>query len=350
MLMEYVEEKRGKINHYLEEFFHQVLSSVDDPLNKMVFEEVKRFTSLPGKRLRPLLVLLGYQGVKGREPPETVYRAAISVELLHSYLLIHDDIMDRDPIRRNAPTTWKNLEIVLGGMGIRDIHTVISVAIIAGDVAEALAARSLEWAGLDTDTMGKVLRKLHENSLYAGMGQALDVLLVKIPLKRVNVEDILKVYEYKTGRYTMEGPLAVGATLAGTTDVIYREYAIPVGMAFQIKDDILGLFGEHTVTGKPTDSDIREGKKTLMVWYAYHHGDREQRKVITHYLGKEDLSPEEAEEFRDVLVETGALDYAESKAREFMERGVSALESLDIDGRVKEILRELAVYIIERKK
>ncbi len=350
MLMEYAEERREKIDKHLEDFFQYVMGSVDDPLNRIVFEEVKRFTTLPGKRLRPLLVLLGYEGVKKEDSPEMVYRAAISVELLHSYLLIHDDIMDRDPIRRNAPTTWKNLEIVLGGMGIRDSHTVTSVAIIAGDVAETLAARALEWAGLDTDTMGKVLRKLHENSLYAGMGQTLDVLLVKIPLKRVKVEDILKVYEYKTGRYTMEGPLAVGATLAGTMDAMYREYAIPVGMAFQIKDDILGLFGEYTVTGKPTDSDIREGKKTLMVWYAYHHGSREQRKVITHCLGREDLSPEEAEEFRDVLVETGALDYAESKAREFMEKGVSALESMDIDEKVKDILKELAVYVIERKK
>ncbi|MEM2535155.1 MAG: polyprenyl synthetase family protein, partial [Candidatus Nezhaarchaeales archaeon] len=184
-------------------------------------------------------------------------------------------------------------------------------------------------------------------------GQILDMTLEKESLGMVKEKDVLEVHRLKTAIYTIDGPLRMGGVLARADRELlnaYSKYAIPVGIAFQLQDDILGVFGDEKVVGKPVDSDIKEGKKTLLVVKAWERATPEQRKILERTLGNRYASNEDVEMVREVIRSTGALDYVRKLALKLAEEGSSALDEADISYDVKKILKDLAKLVVERIK
>ncbi len=293
-----------------------------------------------GKRLRPAIVLLFARSLGGLEAEQQALPLAASVELFHNFTLIHDDIMDKDETRRGVPTTH-----VLYG---------VDTAILAGDLlhAEAFRAiyRGLEY-GLDPDVVARALGLLAWAAKRVSEGQALDMSFEG--RWDVTVQDYLDMIYLKTGAL-IEASAAMGALVA-VGDESYmeaaRQYGRLVGTAFQIRDDYLGIYGDPAKTGKPVYSDLRRGKKTILVLYALQHLPEAKAERLRAILGNPAASEAELAEAARLIGESGAPDYAMELAREMSSNAQSLLEDLPAeDSTAIEALRELASFVVEREK
>ncbi|MEM4424718.1 MAG: polyprenyl synthetase family protein [Candidatus Nezhaarchaeales archaeon] len=350
----FIERYGPQIEEELASFLKLKANEVKDERIRRVIEEIARFTLGGGKRIRPSLMILGYAGSKGVIDSRIV-RASISIELVHSYLLIHDDVMDRDEVRRNRPTVWRVFrDLHSETYGHEDaIHYGYSMAIIAGDLSSAYAIQALVRSGFEYDVVLEAVDVMQSIIEKTGHGQILDMTLEKEPLSMVREEDVLEVHKLKTAIYTIDGPLRIGGVLARADRElidVYSKYAIPVGIAFQLQDDILGVFGDEKVVGKPVDSDIKEGKRTLLVIKAWERATPEQRRILEKTLGNRFASSEDVEMVREIIRSTGALDYVRKLALKLAEEGSSALDEADVSSDVKEILKDLAKLVVERIK
>lgn len=288
---------------------------------------LSEFTLRGGKRLRAGLVYYGHRCFSGRDT-EAVWNIAMCLELVQSFLLIHDDVIDEDDTRRGGWTVHRHYsDLHRERYHRRDPkHFGESIAILCGDLALALANEILGRLVLDAPLRGAILDRMHRMVSHAIYGECMDV-LSEVEAE-VSEQDILAIGMLKTASYTVEGPLHMGALLggAGSEDLErLSRYAIPLGNAFQVRDDILGLFGDAARLGKPVGSDIREGKKTLLILKALEKADPDQRAFLERMLGNKDVAKEEMEEIRRVVVETGALDACEEMARKLVEDSRRAL-------------------------
>jgi len=350
----FVKKYGRQVEEEIARFLKFKAEEVEDQRRKRVIEEIAKFTLSGGKRIRPSLMILGYAGSKGVVDSRIV-KASISIELVHSYLLMHDDVMDRDELRRNRPTVWKVFKDLHDELyGPEDsTHYGYSMAIIAGDLAAAYAVQALLQSGFEYDVVIKVIELMQDIIEKTGHGQILDMTLEKEPLSAIKEEDVLEVHKLKTAIYTIEGPLKMGGILARADRAlldVYSKYAIPVGIAFQLQDDILGVFGDETVVGKPVDSDIKEGKRTLLVVKAWERATPDQRKVLERTLGNRAASKDDVEAVREIIRSTGALEYVKSLALKFANEGISVIEDADMSSDVKEVLGDLARMVVERVK
>src|SRR3954471_1653648 len=278
-----------------------------------------------GKRLRGALVLLGHEAAGGTR--DAALDASLGMELLHAYLLIHDDFMDQDDVRRGGPT----LHRALGGD-----HLGTSVAILCGDLCESWAYQLFGGASpLVARTVEQVI-----------LGQMADL---RAPRGReLTPEEILDVQRAKTGTYTFELPLHLGATLAGAAPPLLEAlsaYARPLGMAFQIADDLLGTFGSPEQTGKPNASDLREGKRTLLVARALQSATSRDAALLRAGLGNPEA---DVEELRAILRRLGAEASARADAERLCAESLRALEAPVLPARIAAKLREIAVYTVRR--
>ncbi len=289
-----------------------------------------------GKRLRPLLVALSSK-MYGL-PLEVSSWAAASVELLHNFTLVHDDIIDRDELRRGVPTVHK-----VWGEGL---------AIVAGDLLfaksyEALL-RLLDY-GVSYERVASAIRELTWAAITVAEGQAMDILFVS--LERVSVEDYIEMVRRKTAAL-FKSSILIGSIIAGAPEedlARLSEFATSIGIAFQIRDDELGLMADESVLGKPRYSDLREGKKTLLVLYALERADEVRRRKILNSLGRPGATRAELEDVAKTIVELGALEYSNKLAEEFVRRGAEALDSTNPrDAESREMLKELALYVTRR--
>ncbi len=305
---------------------------------------------LEGKRLRAALVIVAHELFEGNVAPEEVMKSAMSIELIHSYLLIHDDIMDKGSERRGVPTVHEIAKDMYKSEQ-DPIHIGNSVAICYGDVFCHLGLQILNESNIPTDTLKKLNALVNKRIIDVGFGQIFDFL---IAFKETTNEDILKVYELKTGAYTYELPLSIGATLANATEEQLQQlskYAIPAGIAFQIIDEIIGTFGDDSVTGKSTASDLVEGKKTLLVQHTMDYGSQTEKLALLNVLGKKDASAMELKTAKEAILSSGALDYARSEAKRLMDESTKALEQLEnVNKNAKEFLIGLNEFVLNRDK
>jgi geranylgeranyl diphosphate synthase type I len=350
----FAERYSALVEEELAKFLEEKARSAADERRRRVVEEISRFTLGGGKRLRPLLMILGYAGSKG-VVDNRIVRASISIELVHSYLLMHDDVMDRDEFRRGRPTVWRAFrDLRAEAYGLEEAtHYGYSMAIIAGDLAAAYAVQALLRSEFEYDVVLKAVELMQDVIEKTGHGQILDMTLEKEPLSAVKEEDVLEVHKLKTALYTIDGPLRMGGILARADEDLlraYTRYAIPVGIAFQLQDDILGVFGDEAIVGKPVDSDIKEGKRTLLVVKAWERATPEQRRVMERVLGNRLASKEEVEVVREIMRSTGALDYVRELALRLAREGSSALDEADVSSDVREVLKDLAKVVVERVK
>lgn len=343
---------KEKINIEIESHLDKAIKEANqrDVLTADALRYVKKFTLSGGKRLRAALMYYGYLAVGGKERKKML-RTAVSIELIHIFLLIHDDIIDNDKKRHRVDTVnfkYQKLGKKISSQGDYE-HFGNSMAIIIGDMVGAMGSQIIFDSKFDTNLVFKALTKLQEVVSMTSIGQSKDIYLEYVGV--ATEEDILKMYEYKTAKYTIEGPLHLGASLGGASDKTlknFSNYAIPMGIAFQIQDDILGIFGSEKKTGKSVGSDIEEGKQTILVVKARENSNSKQKKQINDILGKKNITPEDIEKFQKIIKETGSLDYAVALARKLINRGKKNIEKMNINKEAKDFLIGIAGYMIQR--
>ncbi|MFC1954654.1 polyprenyl synthetase family protein, partial [Chloroflexota bacterium] len=228
-------------------------------------------------------------------------------------------------------------------------HFASSAAIMAGDVCCALAYEALFESGFEAKKTIEALKMMQKTVMLTGTGEMIDI--IKPLGKRATEQEVLHMYYLKTALYTIEAPLLLGAILHGASAEIMDSlsgYGSPVGIAFQIHDDILGVFGSEKEQGKPVGSDIKEGKQTLLTVRAFEKASPVQKKTMESILGNPDISSQEIEEFQEIIVSTGSLDYSRSTKVALVSKGKEALEGVPIREDYKGILQGMADYIIGR--
>jgi geranylgeranyl diphosphate synthase, type I len=354
--MEAIEELKNykkSVDQELGRFFARKLKEMEKfgPSGKDALKSIRDLTLAGGKRIRASFMFWGYVGAGGTEI-EKITEASLSIELTHIFLLIHDDIIDRDDFRHGVQAIHKKYEKMARKLfrGTDPVHFGNSMALIVGDMAAAFGNEIIFNSRFSPERKQKALIKLQEIVTDTVSGEILDVMLEA--KGKASEKEILEVHRNKTAKYTVEGPLHLGAMLVGADENFlkaYSDYAVPVGVAFQIQDDILGAFGNEKKLGKPVCSDLRDGKQTLLVIKALEKGNSEQKKIIKKLLGKGDATPAEIKMFRNVVCETGSLEYSQKLAKDLVQKGKQALEKAEIKKETKEFLAGIADYIVNRE-
>ncbi|MCZ4552529.1 polyprenyl synthetase family protein [Gordonia rubripertincta] len=352
-------------NDLVEERNRTILASVGDVLTTHVTghsvamgEMSAEVTSLTaaivdmlgrGKRIRAQFCMWGSYGATGGELVEGVPEIAAAIELFHLAALVHDDLMDSSDTRRGLPTVHR--QFAAGHtreqrLGDADNHG-SAAAILVGDM---LLSWSDDLAAMSTDSLDSRTRRTvramwsrMRDEAYAG--QYLDMLSqTEVSTSRRRTDLIL---ELKSAKYTISHPLRLGAAIAGGDDELlhlYDQIGLTAGAAFQLRDDLLGVFGDPQVTGKPAVDDIREGKRTLLMAVAESRAGDSQKQVLRHALGNPAVGDADLEAVRSVLTDTGADEAVEDRIRELTDNAMEILEYLPVD----ELTRTALTGLIER--
>lgn len=284
-------------------------------LSPQLYELTKLFKqhTIGGKMLRGSLVTLGYE-INTTNKNNDIYKIAAAFEIVHTSLLIHDDIIDKSATRRNRPTVYKKL----GGD-----HYAISQAICLGDMGFFLANQLINQSTFNPIMRTNISKMFSEMLLNTILGEMIDVNL-SLPKAKHKESDIILMQKMKTAYYTIVWPLTIGAVLGGAKQpqlTAIKSFGESLGIAFQIHDDILGVFGDEKQLGKSVTSDIAEGKNTLLIAYAKEHASSNQKKLLQQYYGNSSVTNATHEIIKKIFIETGALHYSQMQAAEYVKHG-----------------------------
>ena len=314
-----------------------------DPALAEPIDALLDLVMLGGKRLRPAFCHWGYVAAGGRADHPDVTEAGAAFELLQAFALIHDDVMDGSSMRRGAPAVHRRFvdrhrEAAWPGESRRFGE---GAAILIGDLALVYADQLLPT------TQAGVAELWDELRVELNVGQYLDML--GTASRRFDRTSARRIAQYKSGRYTIERPLHLGATLAGGPDLVtpLSSYGAPLGEAFQLRDDVLGAFGDAARTGKPVGDDLREGKPTLLLAVAHERVDGAQRDLLAQ-VGQRDIADHLVADLQALLISTGALDEVEATIASLAEEAVDALDGLTIDDGARLALQDLAAFVVAR--
>jgi geranylgeranyl diphosphate synthase type I len=311
-------------------------------------DAARRFVLDGGKRLRPTFAYWGWRSVHSEDDDDSaLITAAASLELLHACALVHDDVMDASATRRGRPAAhaaFAELHRARGWAGDPDVFGT-SAAILLGDLL-------LSWAdAMFTAAIpgGPGRRVFDEMRQLVMAGQYLDVLVQA--RAGFSVDEALRVIEFKTSKYTVEGPLHLGAAIAGAPAEVAEAltaYGLPLGEAFQLRDDVLGVFGDPSLTGKPAGDDLREGKHTLLTALAMQAADAEQAAALRSGLGDRGLDDDQVAELCTVILATGALEQVEQRITDRTAEARAALAAAPISEASRAALDSLAGAATDR--
>jgi geranylgeranyl diphosphate synthase type I len=304
-----------------------------------------------GKRLRPLFAYWGFCGAGGN-PDQSIIRACASLELIQACALIHDDVMDGSDTRRGYPAIHKRFASMHRAQGLSGDSAGfgVSSAILLGDLALVWAAKMFHNSQVDSVSLLRSLNVLDEMRVEIMAGQYLDVL--EQALASQSVERSLRVARLKSAKYTVERPLHFGAALANAPGNIYDSYSgygMPLGEAFQLRDDLLGVFGDPEETGKPAGDDLREGKRTVLIAASLERADGTQAAFIEQHLGRATLGVDDVLRMREIITDTGAVRVVEDMIENGLARALVALENSEIEMAAREQLVELAQAATQRR-
>jgi geranylgeranyl diphosphate synthase type I len=341
-----------------------------------------------GKRLRPAFCYWGWRGAGGPDCPEII-NAAAALELLHAGALVHDDLMDASDTRRGQPSLHRQFEARHAGRRWHGSAGAfgMGVAILLGDLLICWTDEMFHASGLPGDALRRGRPVLDRMRTEVFAGQYLD--LLGQAAGDDTVAGALRVVEFKTAKYTIERPLHLGAALAGAGPDLagpdgprpgtalagdggtasgdgspaagdggtaaggplaaaYTAYGLPLGIAFQLRDDILGVFGDPAQTGKPAGDDVREGKRTVLLAIARSRATAEQAQVIDRYLGDPLLDEAGTAAIRAAITGTGAVAECERMIARHVSEAIAALNDAPMTGEAREALAELAVAATAR--
>jgi len=339
--------------------FKQYINQVIPEIESGLSEELARFTeeglrispdlaplfeafvrsSDGGKRIRSALVKYGYQMVAGTLHP-AINQAAVAFEIMQTSILAHDDLIDQSELRRGLPTLYQRLG---------NDHRGSSQTVTLADLGYFWTYRMLAELQLPADRVVAGLGWFAQAMVRTATGQVFDV---ELPyLDHRTERDALTAYAWKTGWYTVTAPICMGATYAGM-DMATLRALVPAtqaaGIAFQIHDDILGVFGNEDLTKKSVNADIVEGKHTVLSAYAFAEASVGKREVLERLYGNPEIDAEGVATVREVLWETGALAHAQALARHYVAASLELLTEAPLSQTDKAMLASMAYFFIER--
>ncbi len=293
-------------------------------------EAILTFVLRRGKRLRPKLFLTCYGGYAPAEVPN-LYKAAISLELLHAFILVHDDIVDGSRVRRGAPSMHALFDDELRHNGSARFSGE-DVAMIVGDMLYAVGINMFLSVEAAAERKQQALEYLTLTAIYTACGELKELFDTLAPPVEATTEGISQSSQWKTAYYSFACPMVTGAILAGAGDAdvkALRGYALSVGLAFQIKDDIEDLTGStFAENGDSALDDLREGKLTLPVWYALHHGSRKDREGLARIIGGGKTSHRDLAAAHSIILRAGGVQYAKNEVDRILRESRGLLDSL----------------------
>lgn len=359
-VMEKLKGHKEEIDRRLSKYFnekveHAVKESESISYANEMAENIREFNLRGGKRLRPSLIVEAYKCVGGSDM-DAIYDACLAIETMEGFLLIHDDIMDKDELRRGGKTVhkiyreWFQERIRGSDEEAKDFGN--NIAICAGDIVETMGPELIVKSNFPADLRLRAIEEYALISRYTGYGQVLDIIVGNLPIEKVEEKQVLTVHKFKTSIYSVMGPLKLGTILGNGSDEHMgkmMEFGEPLGIAFQIQDDLLGMYGDVKKLGKAADSDIKEGKRTLLTVNAYKNATPGQRERIKKTLGNRNASKEEIQELRDIVKETGSYDYSKKMAIDLANKAVKSMKDYEFpNAEGKEYLLGIADYLIKR--
>jgi geranylgeranyl diphosphate synthase type I len=346
------EDLRTRVQKSLDAFFARQVPQLDE-IGPEMGDVAEAITSLlaGGKRLRPAFCYWGWRGAGGEDGP-AIIDAATSLELLQACALIHDDVMDGSDTRRGRPAAHRAFATLHRGSGWLGSPEAfgLGAAILLGDLCLSWADEMLMSSDLPAESLlrAKAVYDLMRTELMAG--QYLD--LVEQAAGGGTAETASRVIRFKSAKYTIERPLHLGATLAGAPQELldtYTAYGLPLGEAFQLRDDVLGVFGDPARTGKPAGDDLREGKRTVLVATTLENASPAQAAAVRRHLGDPHLDAEGVARLREVVEESGALAQVETLIEQRRDEALAALAAGPVDETAREVLAGLAVAATARR-
>src|SRR6266702_3795985 len=332
---------RDRVDRALQAFLgqqHEVLLAAGGPDLLPGAESIAGLLA-GGKRLRPAFCYWGWRGAGGPDCPE-IFHAAASLELLHAGALIHDDLMDASDTRRGQPALHRQFEVrhARGRWHGSAAAFGMGAAILMGDLLLCWTDEMFHASGLPAEALRRGRPVLDRMRTEVFAGQYLD--LLGQASGDETLDSALRVVEFKTAKYTIERPLHLGAALAGGhpgpsgceagLGAAYTGYGLPLGVAFQLRDDILGVFGDPAQTGKPAGDDVREGKRTVLLAIARDRATPGQAQVIDRYLGDPALDEAGTAEIRAAITGTGAVAECERMIGRHVGEAMDALAELAV--------------------
>jgi geranylgeranyl diphosphate synthase type I len=325
------------------------MTAIDKDLSPLA-DSVETFVLGGGKRLRPAFAYWGYRGTGAPDSDELI-AAVATLELVQAGALIHDDLMDGSDTRRGEPSVHRRFE-TLHAINLwhgRGEQFGGAVALLLGDLCLVWSDELLRASGFDPMAVHRARATFDVMRTEVMLGQYLDVLAQATAETSVNRASLIA--RYKSAKYTVEHPLLFGAALAGappSLSAAYSAFGLPLGEAFQLRDDILGVFGDPAETGKPAGDDLREGKRTFLVAAAFEAAAPAERDLLAKSLGDPGLDTTDVVRLCEVIVQSGALERTEARIASLTSAGLSALDGTDIDPVARDVLRQLAEVAVYR--
>ena len=337
-----VEDLRVRVRKHLDEFIAIQIPRLDGVGEDLdVFTEALTDLMSGGKRLRPAFCYWGWRAAGGADT-ENAVKAATALELLQACALVHDDVMDGSDTRRGLPAAHRRFAALHRGnqwLGSPEGFG-LGAAILLGDLCLSWADELLMSSGLPVDRLMAAKPLYDEMRTELMAGQYLD--LLEQARGGGSIERAERVIRFKSAKYTIERPLHLGVLLAGGSPELlttFTNYGLPLGEAFQLRDDVLGVFGDPSETGKPAGDDLREGKRTVLIAKALETASPSQASKIRRHLGDPHLDADGVALLREILTETGALDAVEARISELTANAQAAI--VDVTNPARDVLSDL---------
>ncbi len=349
----YAAPVKATLDKALAAYLEQVAASVRHlPGDVQATVETVRDLSLRGgKRLRAVLLAASYEACGGEGGADTVVLAGVALELLQAYLLIHDDWMDADDVRRGGPSVPAMLRrhFASAGAGQRAAD---AFTILAGDFAAGLSLDALAQVPVAPSRVAAAAREMGRIQRDVVLGQMCDLQgeLTREPPTSAAVE---QTHTLKTGSYTVRGPLALGAHLAGASRPLLQAleaFADPLGVAFQLRDDVLGTFGDPSQTGKPATGDIRQGKRTGLIAALAADGTEVTASLLSRAFGNPSATAGDVDALVERLVSSGARTRVEARIDALLSQAMAALDTAPVSTEGRAVLRGAAHTLVHREK
>jgi geranylgeranyl pyrophosphate synthase len=342
------QEVKQYIDKQLEAYFaHRIaLAQSITPGYVELLSVMQKFILRGGKRLRPYLAYLAYVGCGGKNVKQFL-PATLSLELLHNFLLIHDDIIDQDDMRYGGPNILGHYRGIYKQASSRLAKLLPEhLALIAGDINHMFCYENLTSCKLSSETKINLINIITDMSFYVMAGQQMD--FTNAHQKQITLNNLVDTYRYKAGIYTIEAPMRFGAE-AAQAKIDFSKFAEPLGIAFQLKDDLLGIFGNVEQTGKPIGGDIRENKQTILMFQTIKMASPQDKQALLSFLGK-NITQENLKTVQNIIVRSGGKEYTEKMSRSYFKNAKSALLQLPLESSVKQSLDELSDSLANRQK
>jgi len=350
-----LEEFKNEFDRLFSAFLDAKFPSIGSvsPHLQTVLQSSKKVWTKGGKRIRPYLSMLAYQGHGGTDV-EAVLRASAALEMMHIFALVHDDVIDQSETRRG----YQTLHILLQREHEKKAlhgdakHTAESLAILIGDLLFSYANEIAAQMPFPVEIAQRAQKFFYQIQQELVLGEYEDV-RATARLESVTENQVIALMSRKSGRYSIEQPLQFGTLLAGKdmgyAAKVFSAFSEPLGIAFQLHDDILGTFGDPKKLGKPIDSDIKQGKPTLMVVHALHQADKKEKERLLAILGNQQASERDISHVRNFLQAKGSEKYARGRAQEEVKKAQEALTQLQgLPAAFTKTLSDLAEFIISR--